>query len=125
MAATITTAQVKQFMPTAASVGDDTVQLYIDMVAGADQCLDQNQIPAAMQQLIKLNGIAHLLTLQQGGKVTAERDFDGASVNYSDNAAAKGLNRTSYGEALIGLDQFKCLRGIIEPKTRYIRTVGT
>jgi hypothetical protein len=124
MASEITVADVKDFCGGAMAASETKIQTIIDYINLADDCLDSRNVPAPTQKLMKLYAVCHQLLFSGGGAVASESDFDGASVSYAVNQNAKGLARSSFGEALLGMDQWGCLKDLLEPRRRYIRGIG-
>ncbi len=118
MAATITTQDVNNFYPN--SVDDAIVQIYIDTVAQADTCLDNNSVSDPQQKLLKLNAVAHLLSMQQGGGVKSEQDMDGESVTFRDSKYA-----SSYLETLRGLEGYTCVQPYVDKPKRYSASLNS
>ncbi len=87
MAYTITIEDVKNIY--FGSAGDAAIQMVIDFVDLADDCLDSSGSPDAAQRLLKIYACAHMLTVQDGGGVSSESDMDGESVTFA-NVSAKG-----------------------------------
>tara|TARA_R110000822_G_C14882201_1_gene446681 strand:+ start:99 stop:476 length:378 start_codon:yes stop_codon:yes gene_type:complete len=102
MAIVISVADIKDFCAEAASLSDATIQIYIDMVNQADECLDLNLIITAVQKFLKLNAVCHYITKAGGGQVKSERDMDGASVSFETYVTeGYGLASTSFGQAVL------------------------
>lgn len=118
MAATITTQDVNNFYPN--SIDDTIVQIYIDTVAQADTCLDNNSVSEPQQKLLKLNAVAHLLSMQQGGGVKSEQDMDGESVTFRDSKYA-----SSYLETLRGLEGYTCVQPYVDKPKRYSASLNS
>lgn len=116
MAVTITISEVKQD-PIAENTPDDLINAYIARVGQADQCLDSNQVPEAIQKAIKLNGIWHLIGIGIYGNAKSEKDPVGASITYKDN---QGLDSTGYGQALRALDSHYCVVGMLDAGKRVL-----
>lgn len=123
MAVEITVQDVKSFCA-GVSASDATIDLYIAVAAEADACLDSRNVPESIQKALKLNAICHSLVTAQGGFIQSESDFDGASVSFSVNQNAKGLARSSFGEAILGLDRWGCIKNLFGTKRRYARAIG-
>lgn len=118
MAATITTQEVNNFYPN--SVDETIVQIYIDTVAQADTCLDNKSVSEPQQKLLKLNAVAHLLSMQQGGGVKSEQDMDGESVTFRDSKYA-----SSYLETLRGLEGYTCVQPYVDKPKRYSASLNS
>ncbi len=109
---------LREFMPAAANTSDMLLQIYIDAASQADPCLLGSGKPSATILLIKLNYIAHLLTLAAGvsGEVVSERSPTGAQLQYAAPATqGRGLAATSYGRVVQQLDTGGCYAALDEP----------
>jgi hypothetical protein len=115
MAAVITVNDVKAGFAT--TVPDSEIQMLIDIVDGADSCLDAAAVPEARQTALKIYAVRHMLQMQaNGGKgsVRSESAPSGASRSYSGWAGGDGLLSTSFGSLLKQLDTTGCVTGILE-----------
>lgn len=115
MAAVITVNDVKAGFAT--TVPDGEIQMLIDIVDGADSCLDAAAVPEARQTALKIYAVRHMLQMQaNGGKgaVRSESAPSGASRSYSGWAGGDGLLSTSFGSLLKQLDTTGCVTGILE-----------
>lgn len=111
---------VRQFMPAAATMPDLILQMYIDAASAADACLVGTGKSQAALQLIKLNYIAHQITLASGvsGEVVSERSPTGAALQYAAPATqGRGLAATSYGRSVLQLDSSGCFSALEAPRT--------
>ena len=125
MSITISLADVKAFIPAAASISDADLAMYIGVVGRADTCLDSNSVDAHTQRLLKLAAIGHLLTKKFGGQVTSQRDFDGAGISWAQyQTQSSGLLSTTFGQQVKMLDLYGCLEFIDGRKDKYIISVG-
>lgn len=115
MAAVITVNDVKAGFAT--TVPDSEIQMLIDIVDGADSCLDAAAVPEARQTALKIYAVRHMLQMQaNGGKgsVRSESAPSGSSRSYSGWAGGDGLLSTSFGSLLKQLDTTGCVTGILE-----------
>lgn len=115
MAAVITVNDVKAGFAT--TVPDSEIQMLIDIVDGADSCLDAAAVPEARQTALKIYAVRHMLQMQaNGGKgsVRSESAPSGASRSYSGWAGGERLMSTSFGSLLKQLDTTGCVTGILE-----------
>ena len=115
MAAVITASDVKEGFAT--TVSDSEIEMLIEIVDGADACLDAAAVPDARQRALKIYAVRHMLQMQaNGGKgaVRSESAPSGASRSYSGWAGGEGLMSTSYGSLLKQLDTTGCVTGILE-----------
>lgn len=115
MAAAITVSDVKEGFAT--TVSDSEIEMLIEIVDGADACLDAAAVPGARQRALKIYAVRHMLQMQvNGGKgaVRSESAPSGASRSYSGWAGGDGLMSTSYGSLLKQLDTTGCVTGILE-----------
>lgn len=115
MAAVITVSDVKAGFAT--TVSDSEIEMLIEIVDGADSCLDAAAVPDARQRALKIYAVRHMLQMQaNGGKgsVRSESAPSGASRSYSGWAGGDGLLSTSYGSLLKQLDTTGCVTGILE-----------
>lgn len=118
MCVPLTPEDIKEFMPAATGVADSVLQLYIDMIASADPCLTGSGQNNATIKALKLNYIAHLVTMAGGvsGEVVSERSPTGESVQYAAPAAqGRGLAATSYGRMVQQLDLSGCFAALQKP----------
>lgn len=118
MAATITIQQVKDFANT--GVADSIIQIYIDMLAQADQCLDASGISEPQQMILKLTAVSYLLTMQTGGGIKSETDMDGESVTFKDSKSSSNSL-----DLLRGLDGYSCISPYIDKPKRYAASINS
>jgi|SRR6478609_6387601 len=119
MAAVITVDDVKDGFST--TVSDTEIQMLIDVIDGADACLDANEVPEAKQKILKIYAVRHLLAMQgNGGKgtVKSERAPSGASRSYSDWQGGTGVDASPYGAMLKQLDSTGCIVTLLESGNR-------
>lgn len=112
MAVTITVEEVRDGFDTAAS--DAEVQMAIDFVSTADECLDANEVPDNTQRALKLYGTRHMLAMQAGGgkgQITSQTALSGASQSYGKYAGDYG---TAYGETLRMMDKTRCVSSLFD-----------
>ena len=100
----------------ATTVSPDEVELLIDIIAGADDCLDANEVDDKTQTMLKIYAVRHMLQMQSNGGmgvITSRRAPSGASQTF---AAWKGVGvgATTYGTLLKSLDKFGCVVNLIE-----------
>jgi hypothetical protein len=115
MAVVITVDDVKEGYAT--TVPDSEIEMLIEIVDGADACLDAAAVPDARQRALKIYAVRHMLQMQaNGGKgaVRSESAPSGASRSYSGWAGGDGLMSTSFGSLLKQLDTTGCVTGILE-----------
>lgn len=115
MAAVITVSDVKAGFAT--TVPDSEIEMLIEIVDGADACLDAAAVPESRQKALKIYAVRHMLQMQaNGGKgsVRSESAPSGASRSYSGWAGGDGLLSTSFGSLLKQLDTTGCVTGILE-----------
>jgi hypothetical protein len=123
MAAQISFADVKAFIPN--SLPDSVIYSYILISDQADACLDGSALDDNIQQALKLNAVAHMITLATAasGEVVNETSRTGASVTYKQNQGGLGLASTSYGRLLQQIDSTGCLTGLFK-SPRFINVIG-
>jgi hypothetical protein len=115
MAVVITVSDVKEGFAT--TVPDSEIEMLIEIVDGADACLDAAAVPESRQKALKIYAVRHMLQMQaNGGKgaVRSESAPSGASRSYSGWAGGDGLMSTSFGSLLKQLDATGCVTGILE-----------
>lgn len=122
MAVTITVAEVRDCVNTTKS--DGMIQNLITMIDGADQCLDANMVPDATQTVLKINAVAHLITLQDGGQVKSQRSFTGESVTVETPKTGSGLAATTFGELVLNLIGGDCIEALINRPKRFARSIN-
>lgn len=113
MAATITVSEVKEKFPT--TVADTEIDMLIDFVNTADTCLDENAVPDNTAQVMKLNAVRHMLTLQvNAGRGTVKSETAPSRAARAFNAwVGEDIRSTSYGSLLKQIDQFGCVSGLL------------
>lgn len=125
MAYTLTTTEVKAFCQEANALDDSVIQVYIDMVAQADTCLDINSVPDAVQKFLKLNAVCHYLSRSQGGVVKSESDMDGASVSFDTyKVDGYGLASTTFGQNVLSSGYQSCFAFMDAVPNRFITAIG-
>lgn len=112
MAEIITVAEIKAIQPT--SLPDSVIQAMIATIDQADTCLDQNNVPADVQKLLKLYGTAHMVYGTTKGNVKSERSPTGGSRTYRDTKQNDPLNGSTWGTQLLGLDQYGCVTRLLQ-----------
>lgn len=122
MAVIITVTEVREICATNAS--DTAIQILIDFVDQADDCLDLNQVPEETQRVLKLYTVCHMLTMQDGGSVKSERDMDGESVTFGKAFDKDGLGATSYGSLIQSMPGYSCIAALIDKPRRYFNVVN-
>ncbi|WP_106478111.1 DUF7370 family protein [Phytohalomonas tamaricis] len=110
MAVTITAADVQGYGITGA---DAMIDGYIALVAQADTCLDKNKVPDETQRLLKINAVAHLMTLAQGGQIRSQSAPSGASRSFA-TPTGQGIELTNWGSMLKTLDRYGCITSLLE-----------
>lgn len=126
MCSPVTIEDVRQFMPAAAAVDDSTLQMYCDLASEQDACLIGAGASATKAKALKLNYIAHMITMSSGtsGEVVSERSPTGESVQYAAPASqGTGLAASSYGRVVLSLDSTGCFTSAIKPQ-RFFYSVG-
>lgn len=108
----LTLAAAKEWL---ASLGlvipDPVLQLLIDQINAADECLIANGVPAGTALLMKYYILA-LLGVTQGNKyITQQRAPSGASQSYTFGSLSDGYKQ--YYGLLTGLDKYGCFTDII------------
>lgn len=125
MAFTITITDVENMCPQAASVNDATIQLYIDLVAQADACLDGANLSDTIQQFLKTSAVCHYIARSQGGTVKSESDMDGASISFDTyKVDGYGLASTTFGQNLLSSGYQSCFAFMDSMPNRFITAVG-
>ena len=125
MAIVISVADIKDFCAEAASLSDATIQIYIDMVNQADECLDLNLIITAVQKFLKLNAVCHYIAKAGGGQVKSERDMDGASVSFETYVTeGYGLVSTTFGQNILNSGNSTCFGFMDAKPSRFMVSVG-
>jgi len=109
MAVSITLTQVKQ-NPVAKGIPDDVLNGFIALVDLANDCLDLNNVPDAIQTALKLNGVWHMCELFVRGGTSSESSPTGASRSYIEG---QGFQSTQYGQVMQSMDRDNCLRNAI------------
>lgn len=93
------------------SIPDMVLQLLVDQINSADECLNANNVPSGTAMLMKFYLLA-LFGVAQGNKyVTAERAPSGASRSYAFGTLAEGYSK--YSTLLRGLDKFGCFGDLL------------
>jgi len=124
MAEIITVTDVNDFCEESTALSDSAVQVYIDMVDQADECLDLNLVSAAVQRFLKLNAVCHYITKGSGGQVRSESDMDGASVTFETyKTDGYGLASTSFGQNILSTGN-QCFAFMDAKQNRYLRSAG-
>ncbi|MEE4290319.1 MAG: hypothetical protein V2J13_01065 [Cycloclasticus sp.] len=124
MATRITATEVKEFCAEAESLSDSAINVYIDMVAQADACLDLNLVPDAVQRFLKLNAVCHYIAKSSGGQVKSERDMDGASVTFETYMTdGYGLASTTFGQNLLSTGS-ACFDFMNTRPSRFLKAFG-
>lgn len=119
----ITIEDVREFMPAAAGVSDSVLQLYCESASEQDACLTGSGASAAKIKLLKLNYVAHLISMASGasGEVVSERSPTGESVQYAAPVTqGSGLAATSYGRTVLSLDSAGCFSAAIKPQRFFV-----
>jgi hypothetical protein len=125
MATFITVTDVKDFCAEAASLSDSAIQIYIDMVDQANECLDLTLVVAAVQKFLKLNAVCHYITQAGGGQVKSERDMDGASVTFETyQREGYGLVSTTFGQNILNSGNSGCFGFMNAKPSRFMVSVG-
>ena len=119
---TIRPEDVKKFYDT--TVSDFAIQVVIDMVNAADQCLEGLAITDDQIKAVKLYSIAHLLQLQEGGQTQSETDMDGASVTYAIQSGGEGFGQTTFGRVAQSLPGYECISAVVDKPKRFAGSVG-
>ena len=119
MAVVITPADVTAFYATSAT--DAVIQMIIDVVDGADTCLDTAPaFTAAQQKLAKIYGVCFMLVEQDGGEVDSESSFTGDSVTYKAlSGSGAGFAANRFGKLLTGVQGGACVSDVIGPTRKY------
>lgn len=109
MAEQITIQDVRDFTGTA--LPDSLIQAYIDIIDEADDCLDSNNVPAARQTLLKLNGVGYLISINSSSNdVQSLSGPLGDSITFRQDSTT--LSRNPYGQQLLTLDRTGCIIGL-------------
>lgn len=111
MAVVISIEDVRADYETALS--DSAVQLAIDIVDGADACLDTRGVSDPVQRALKIYGARHQLYMQDNsgrGSVRSE-SADGAGRSFSGYSGKYG---SPYGELLKQQDVYECVWGLFD-----------
>ena len=125
MAFPLTITDVENLCPAAASVNDDTIQMYIDVVSQADACLDGANVPDEVQKFLKSNAVCHYISRSQGGTVKSESDMDGASVTFDTyKVDGYGLSSTIFGQKVLTSGYQSCFAFMDSRPSRFITAVG-
>lgn len=99
------------------SVAEDEVNMLIDIISIADDCLDSKEVPESTQRALKIYAVRHMLQLQANaglGVLTSRRSPSGASQTFASWKGSGGVGATAYGNLLKSLDVSGCLIDIIE-----------
>ena len=121
MAAIISIQDVNEFSATGKS--DFVVQSVIDMIDGADACLDGAGIPEAQQVLLKIYAVQHQLTLMSGGQVKSESSMTGDSVSYH-AATGNGLEASNWGMMMKAMPGASCIESLLNKSDIQVFSVG-
>lgn len=121
MPAIITIQDVNDFQATGKS--DFAVQSVIDMIDGADACLDGAGIPEAQQKLLKIYAVQHQLTLMSGGQVKSESTMTGDSVSYH-AATGTGLAASNWGAMMKSMPGADCIEALLNKSDIQVFSVG-
>lgn len=121
MAAIISIQDVNDFQATGKS--DFVVQSVIDMIDGADSCLDGAGIPEAQQVLLKIYAVQHQLTLMSGGQVKSESSMTGDSVSYH-AATGTGLTSSNWGAMMKAMPGADCIEALLNKSDIQVFSVG-
>jgi len=124
MAFTITPSDVKAFCPSATAFADEALQIYINQVNQADQCLDTRQVPEDVQQFLKLSGVCHFLTRLQGGTRKTEKSDVLATTWEVYKLDGYGLSSTTFGQNILSSLYADCFAFMDQRPSRYIRSIG-
>jgi len=125
MAITITETDVVALCPEASALSSSAIQLYIDMVAQADQCLDDNNVPLAVQKFLKTSAVCHFISRAGGGTIKSESDMDGASVTFETyKVDGYGLASTVFGQNLLSSGYRNCFAFMDAMPNRFMTAVG-
>lgn len=93
------------------SIPDPVLQLLVDQINAADECLTANGVPAGTALLMKYYILA-LLGVVQGNKyITSERAPSGAARSYAFGTLSDGYKQ--YYGLLNGLDKYGCFDDLI------------
>lgn len=122
MASQLHVDDVKKFFETTSN--DYSIQLHISMLASIDSQLDELGLDPFEQQLLKLNTIAHLLTMAEGGQVKSESDMDGASASYNVSIEGQGFGATTFGQTAQGMRGFEIISELFDKPKRFAGSIG-
>lgn len=112
--------RVQALLPSASA---SLVDMYYDMVKGAEKCLERHGDADYVQTMIAL-AIAHLILAgQQDGELSSERTRTGAAATYAVKSGS-GINSTRFGRQLLGFVGSSCLTNIIAPKRRFAHSIA-
>lgn len=120
MAAVITANDVTHGFST--TVPHDEIELLIEVVSAADDCLDANSVPESKQKILKIYAVRHMLTMQANsgaGIVKSRTAPSGASQSFA-TWQGQGVQGTSYGALLKQLDVYGCVVSILENDTNKV-----
>lgn len=112
MAVVITIADVRADYETGLS--DGAVQLAIDIVDGADDCLDARGVSDPVQRALKIYGARHQLYMQdnQGrGSIRSQTAPSGASQSFGGYSGKYG---SPYGDLLKQQDVYGCVWNLFD-----------
>lgn len=120
MSYVITTGEVLDGFTTSASTADLTA--YIAVVDLADVCLTANNVSVAIGKQLKILGVRHLASNDEGGTALEERSISGASRKFAERSGGQ----TSYLDTLRGIDKFGCVISTLTSAggTLQLRSVG-
>lgn len=121
MAAIISIQDVNEFSATGKS--DFVIQSVIDMIDGADACLDGAGIPEAQQALLKIYAVLHQLTLMSGGQIKSQSAMTGDSVSYH-AATGTGLASTNWGTMMKSMPGADCIESLLSKSDIQVFSVG-
>lgn len=126
MAFTITPADVQAFCPAAGALDTSKIQIYINMVNQADQCLDSKNIADEIQQFLKLNAVCHYLTREanNGGAVKSEK-ADALAISFDNyKQEGYGLSSSTFGQNILSSGDSDCFEFMNQRPSRFMVSFG-
>ena len=99
------------------------IQSIIDVVDGANACLDGAGISDAQQKLLKIYAVCHQLTMQSGGQVKSASSMTGDSISYN-AASGAGIGASNWGVMMKSMPGSDCVEAIFNKSDIQVFSVG-
>lgn len=99
------------------------VSTMIELVSQADACLSNYNLGEA--RLAKLYAIAHLMQMQEGGLIKAEKNHAGSSATYSEHKGkGTAMESTRFGSMVLAMNCGGCISTILNKPRRFAKSFG-